>query len=132
MFHKESYSQTFCDIHRISPVQGSIFNKIAAIRFATLSKRDSNTCFLANIGKFIRRPVLKNICKRLHCWKVFCENVFQKLLEKSFMKNRIKYRKYFSAQQVSKFEEISTLNICDGAKQICPKKQKNLLRRDIL
>ena len=54
------------------------------------------------------------------------------LLEKSFMKNRIKYRKYFSAQQVSKFEEISTLNICDGAKQIYPKKQKNLLRRDIL
>ena len=31
---------------------------------------------LANIGKFVTRPILKNICEWLHFWKVFCENVF--------------------------------------------------------
>ena len=25
----------------------------------------------------MRRPIFKNISERLHCWKVFCENVFQ-------------------------------------------------------
>ena len=44
------------------------------------------------------------------------------------MKYWIKNRKYFSA----KFQGISTLNICDRAKQICLKKQKNVLRRGIL
>ena len=27
VFHKESHSQIFCDIHKKTPVQGSIFNK---------------------------------------------------------------------------------------------------------
>ena len=48
------------------------------------------------------------------------------------MKNQIKKQKILFCTTVSKFQEISTLNICDGAKQIYPKKQKNLLRRDIL
>ena len=51
---------------------------------------------------------------------------------KIFMKNQIKKQKILFCTTVSKFQEISTLNICDGAKQIYPKKQKNLLRRDIL
>ena len=44
------------------------------------------------------------------------------LLEKSFVKNQIK-NKIFFCTTVSKFQEILTLNnICDGAKQIYPKK----------
>ena len=33
--------------------------------------------FLMNIGKFIRTPTLKNICKRLLLWKLFCKNILQ-------------------------------------------------------
>ena len=39
----------------------------------------------------------------------------------------------FFCTPASKFQEISTLNICDGAKQIYPEKQKKkILRRDTL
>ena len=48
------------------------------------------------------------------------------------MKNWIKKQKIFFCTTVSKFQEILTLNICDKATQIYPKKQKNVLRRDIL
>ena len=51
---------------------------------------------------------------------------------KSFVQNRIKSRKYFYVQPASKLQKISTLNICDGTKQIYPKKQKMILRRDTL
>ena len=42
-----------------------------------IEKRLQHRYYLANIRKFIRRTILKNISERLHCWKVFCENVFQ-------------------------------------------------------
>ena len=43
-----------------------------------------------------------------------------------------KNQKTFFCTTVSKFQEMLTLNICDGAKQIYSKKQKkNVLRRDI-
>ena len=35
-----------------------------------------------------------------------------------------KKKKIILCTPVSKFQEISTLNICDGAKQICTKKQQ--------
>ena len=54
------------------------FNKVECHQTCNfIKKRLQHRYFLANIGKFIRRPTLKNISKRLHCWKVFCENVFQ-------------------------------------------------------
>ena len=43
-----------------------------------------------------------------------------------------KKQKIFSCKTVSEFQTISTLNISDGAKQIYPKKQKKILRKDIL
>ena len=45
---------------------------------STLLKRDSNTCFLVNIAKFLRTPILENIWQRLllHFWKVFPKNLF--------------------------------------------------------
>ena len=36
----------------------------------------------------------------------------------------------FFCTPVSKFQKISTLSICDGAKQIYPKKQKKILRKN--
>ena len=43
-------------------------------------------------------------------------------IAKIFMKNQIKKQKILFCTTVSKFQEISTLNICDEAKQIYPKK----------
>ena len=40
------------------------------------------------------------------------------------MENQIKSRKHFFCAPVSKFPKISTLNICNGAKQIYSKKQQ--------
>ena len=45
---------------------------------STLLKRDSNTCVLVNIAKFLRAPILENFWQRLllHFWKVFPKNLF--------------------------------------------------------
>ena len=58
--------------------RGLLFNKIAGHQACnSIKKRLRHRYYLANISKFIRRPILKNISERLHCWKVFRENVFQ-------------------------------------------------------
>ena len=45
---------------------------------STLLKRDSNTCVLVNIAKFLRAPILESFWQRLllHFWKVFPKNLF--------------------------------------------------------
>ena len=58
--------------------RGLFFNKVAdhqACNF--IKKKLQHRHFLANIEKFIRRPTLKNSTIQLHCWKLFCENLFQ-------------------------------------------------------
>ena len=78
VFHKESYSQTFLIFTRKHLCWGLSFNKVAGHQACNfIKKRLQHRYCLANIGKFIRRPILKNICRQLHCWKVFSENVFQ-------------------------------------------------------
>ena len=58
--------------------RGLFFNKVTGHQACNFSKRRLQyRYFLANVGKFIRRPILKNISERLHCCKVFRENVFQ-------------------------------------------------------
>ena len=59
--------------------------------------------------------ILKNKIKFLYKSKTTA-------IGKIFMKNQIKKQKILFCTTVSKFQEISTLNICDGAKQIYPKK----------
>ena len=49
---------------------------------------------------------------------------------KKFHVKSDKKQKIFFATPVSKFQEISTLNICDGAKQIYQKKQKQKQKED--
>ena len=44
----------------------SFLIKLQPVRTATLIKRDcQDRCFLVNITKFLRTPILKNICERL-------------------------------------------------------------------
>ena len=73
-----NYSTIFRTSHRKPLFRGLFFNKVAGHQACNFIKRRSqHRYFLANIEKFIRRPILKNISERLHYWKVFCENVFQ-------------------------------------------------------
>ena len=58
--------------------RGLFFNKVAGHEACNfIKKRLQHRYFLANIKKFIRRPILKNISKQLRCWKVFCDNIYQ-------------------------------------------------------
>ena len=50
--------------------------------------------------------------------------------DRKFHVKSAKKQKIFFCTPVSKFQKISTLNISDGAKQIHPKKQNKILRKD--
>ena len=60
-----------------------------------IKKRLQQIYFLANIRTFIRRHILKNISKQLHCWKVFCENVF--LIRSELVRDLLMKRNYWIA-----------------------------------
>ena len=49
---------------------------------------------------------------------------------KRFHPKSDKKEEIFFCTPVSKFQKILTLNICYGARQIYPKKQKKILRKD--
>ena len=51
------------------------FNKVAGHQACNFIKKRLQHRYYANIRKFIRRTILKNINEQLYCWKVFCENV---------------------------------------------------------
>ena len=56
----------------------SLFVKKVAGRHACnfIKKTLQHRYCLVNIRKFIRRTILKNISKQLHCWKVFYQKIF--------------------------------------------------------
>ena len=57
---------------------GHFFNKVTSHQSHNfIKKRLQHRYFLVNIEKFIITLVLKNICKHLHFWKVFCKSIFQ-------------------------------------------------------
>ena len=57
--------------------RGRFLNKVAGHQACIfIKKRLQHKYYLADIGKFIRRPIVKNISKRLHCWKVSSENIY--------------------------------------------------------
>ena len=70
-------------------------------------------CFLSQSAKWVEKRFNSHIR-----WKTFHAKSDEK-------------QKIFFYTPVSKFQKISTLNICDGAKQIYPKKEK-VLRKDTL
>ena len=59
----------------------------SSFRPATLLKRDSNTVFPVNIGKFLRTPILKNICERLLLYKTFDDGKFLSPYKVTYQKN---------------------------------------------
>ena len=59
----KSYSLKFCYIPRKAPVLESLFNKITGLKACIfIKKKLKHKCFPVNIEKFLRTPILKNIC----------------------------------------------------------------------
>ena len=69
----------------------SLFNEVAG-KPATLLKRDSNTgVFLRILRKFLRPPILKNICKRLLLSEVELEVEVSQLIRATFAISKSRY-----------------------------------------
>ena len=55
-----------CNIHRKTPVLKSLFNKVAGLKIRNFIKKSlQRRGFIVNISKIFKRPVLRNISKRL-------------------------------------------------------------------
>ena len=82
--HRCSVKKPFLKIWQYSretPVLESSF------RPTTLLKRDSNKLFPVNIGKFLRTPILKNICERLLLYKTFDDGKVLSPFKVTYQKN---------------------------------------------
>ena len=65
MFYKKAVLKTF-DIFTGKHLFCSFFNKVAGLRpVSVLKKRLQHRYFPVNIAKFLRTPILRNICERL-------------------------------------------------------------------
>ena len=51
--------------HRKAPMLDFLFNKVEVLKACNFIKRDSNIGVPVNIAKFLKTPILKNICERL-------------------------------------------------------------------
>ena len=90
MFHKKAILKQFVIFTGKHLCWGLLFNKVAGHQDCNfIKKRLQHRYFLANIRKFIRRPILKNICKKLHFWKVFYENIFQMGSFKKYVRSKL-------------------------------------------
>ena len=66
VLYKKSCSKKICNIQGKTPELESLFNKAAGLKaYNFIKKRLQLSCFPLNIAKFLRTPILKNICKRL-------------------------------------------------------------------
>ena len=66
MFYKESCFKKFRKPQWKTPVSKRCLNKVAGPEPASfLEKRLQNKCFPVKFAKFLRTPILKNICKRV-------------------------------------------------------------------
>ena len=63
---KKAVLKNFLNIHRKTFVVEPRFNKFAGLETYNLIKKDFSTgIFPVNTEKFLRTPILKNICKQL-------------------------------------------------------------------
>ena len=60
VLEKKGCSQKFCNIRRKASALECLFNEVVG-----LQKKLQHGCFPVNIAKFLCKPILKNICKRL-------------------------------------------------------------------
>ena len=59
-------SWKLCKFHRKKPVLEPLFNKVAGLKACNfIKKRLQRGCLLGKFAKFLRTPVLENICERL-------------------------------------------------------------------
>ena len=63
VFYKKNCLSKFRNIHRKTPLLESFLIKLQAL--GLLKKRLQDRCFPVNIAKFLRAPILKNICEQL-------------------------------------------------------------------
>ena len=81
-----------------------------------MNKNASCNKVLGEEIKFLKKDLVLISAQNHSYWKKF------------HVKSDKKYKIFFFTT-VSKFHEISTLNICDGAKQIYPSKQKKCSKK---
>ena len=63
---KKICSSEFRKFYWKAPVLKPLFNEVAGFRLATSLKRDSSHwCIPEKLAKFLRTPILKNMCERL-------------------------------------------------------------------
>ena len=66
VFYKKKLFLNFCNINRKTPLLETLFNKVADLQAPNfIKKRPQHRCFPANIAKFLRTVILKNIIERL-------------------------------------------------------------------
>ena len=66
MFFKIGVLKNFCNIHMKAPVLDAPFNKVAGLELCNFIKKIlQHRCFPANIAKFLRTPILNNICEQV-------------------------------------------------------------------
>ena len=66
VFYKKSIPKNFTKLTENNCARVPFFNKVAGLMPATLlKKRLWHKCFPVNPAKFLRTPILKNICERL-------------------------------------------------------------------
>ena len=68
MFFKIDVLRKFRNIHRNTHVLELLFSIVAELEACNcIKKRLQHRCFLVNIAKIFRTPILKNICEQLLC-----------------------------------------------------------------
>ena len=98
-----------------TPMLEPLFNKAADLQVCNfIKKRLQHRCFSCDIEKFLRIPILKNICERLLlfiqkiCWniRIVSEICFQRGFE--FIKRKVIYKKNFICKEKS--EAVKKVN----------------------
>ena len=74
-----------------------------------IKKKLQNRYFLVNIEKFIRTPILKNICKQLHFCKIFVRTFFRSELNKKLLKLFKTEQKFFLYKVLGEKKKIKFL-----------------------
>ena len=66
MLFKIVVLKNFCKFHRKTSVLEYLFNEVAGLKaYNAIKKRLQHRCFSVKFAKFLRAPILKNICERL-------------------------------------------------------------------
>ena len=62
---KKDVLKKFYNFYRKTPVLKTLFNKVVALQACNFIKKRQRRCFPVKFAKFLRTPILKNICEGL-------------------------------------------------------------------